>query len=112
MLEWTAWLRRLNPPGAPGKASSLLAIGVNSETFGPVYIAKRVSKLEPSVLRVSTPSVGATKVHQTDLPPALPAWSGSPVSLVAGRRIWRFDPPSRPAAEAAYARACVGRSRA
>src|SRR3954471_2329966 len=29
------------------------------------------------------PLVGAVQVHQTDFPPALPPWFGSPASLVA-----------------------------
>src|SRR5437762_11344089 len=32
---------------------------------------------------VTLPAAGAVQDHQTDLPPALPAWFGSPVSLVA-----------------------------
>ena len=42
-----------------------------------------MSKLLPNVLIVTLPAEGAVHVHQTDLPPALPAWLGSPVSLVA-----------------------------
>src|SRR6266404_692437 len=32
---------------------------------------------------VTLPAAGAVHDHQTDLPPTLPAWFGSPVSLVA-----------------------------
>src|SRR5207247_211298 len=42
-----------------------------------------VSKLEPAVLIVAWPEAGAVQLYQTDLPPALPAWFGSPASLVA-----------------------------
>src|SRR5262249_52135557 len=32
---------------------------------------------------VRSPLVGAVQLHQADLPPGLPAWLGSPVSLLA-----------------------------
>src|SRR5437899_3038165 len=37
---------------------------------------------------VRSPFVGAVQLHQTEPPPGLPAWSGSPGSLVASS----FDP--------------------
>ena len=42
-----------------------------------------MSKLLPKVLIVTFPAEGAVQDHQTDLPPLLPAWLGSPASLVA-----------------------------
>ena len=48
-------------------------------------MASSVSKLLPDVLKVQSPALGAVQVNQTDLPPALPAWAGSPASLVAVR---------------------------
>ena len=43
----------------------------------------RVSKLLPAVLIVTVPMSGAFHDHQTEAPPVLPAWLGSPVSFVA-----------------------------
>jgi len=43
----------------------------------------KVSKLLPVVSIVTIASVGATQFHHTDLPPILPAWFGSPTSLLA-----------------------------
>ena len=43
----------------------------------------KVSKLLPVVSIVTIASVGATQFHHTDLPPAFPAWFGSPASLLA-----------------------------
>ena len=42
-----------------------------------------MSKVELLVVRNKMPSAGARNDHQTDFPPALPAWRGSPNSLVA-----------------------------
>src|SRR5204863_236519 len=42
-----------------------------------------VSKALPMVSMVAWPLPGAVQDHQTEWPPALPAWLGSPVSLVA-----------------------------
>ena len=46
-------------------------------------MASKVSKSLPWVLKVQIPLLGAVQRYQTDLPPSLPAWLGSPVSLVA-----------------------------
>jgi hypothetical protein len=48
-----------------------------------VYAPRIVSKLLPDVLIVTLPLDGAVHDHHTDLPPELPAWFGSPDSLVA-----------------------------
>ena len=40
-------------------------------------------KLEPSVRNWNCPSYGAVQRNQTDRPPATPACTGSPLSLVA-----------------------------
>src|SRR5438552_18935250 len=63
--------------------SSLLTTKLRAETDEPVYTPSSVSKSLPSVLMTRSPLVGAVQVHQTDLPPGLPAWLGSPASLVA-----------------------------
>lgn len=42
-----------------------------------------MSKLLPTVSTVKVPAWGAVQLHQSDLPPELPAWFGSPDSLVA-----------------------------
>jgi hypothetical protein len=42
-----------------------------------------VSKLEPNVEIVTGPVCGAVHEYQTDAPPLLPAWFGSPGSLFA-----------------------------
>jgi hypothetical protein len=42
-----------------------------------------VSKLLPTVSIVTVPADGAVHVHQTDFPPTLFAWRGSPASFVA-----------------------------
>src|SRR5690242_14552406 len=51
----------------------------------PVYTPSNVSKLLPLVEIVTGPLRGACHCHQTDLPPGLPASSGSPGSFVASR---------------------------
>jgi len=48
-----------------------------------VYTARIVSKLLPAVVTLIEPVLGARKFHHSDLPPALPAWFGSPGSFVA-----------------------------
>src|SRR5438552_17977607 len=63
--------------------SSLLTTKLRAETDEPVYTPSSVSKLLPSVLRTRSPLAGAVQVHQTALPPRLPAWLGSFSSLVA-----------------------------
>ena len=40
---------------------------------------------DPAVVSVAWPETGADQVNQTEAPPVLPAWFGSPVSLVAER---------------------------
>ena len=47
-----------------------------------MYTPSSVSKLLPAVEIVTVPVAGACQFHQTDLPPALPACTGSRVSLV------------------------------
>jgi hypothetical protein len=42
-----------------------------------------VSKSEPSVVIVADPVDGAVQLYQTEAPPTLPPWFGSPVSFVA-----------------------------
>src|SRR5262245_8972217 len=42
-----------------------------------------VSKLLPIVSMVVEPMAGAVQTHQTEWPPVLPAWFGSPASLLA-----------------------------
>ncbi len=42
-----------------------------------------MSKLLPAVLTVTWPAAVGVIFHQTDAPPPLPAWRGSPVSFVA-----------------------------
>ena len=56
---------------------------MSAETLVPRYTPSSVSKLDPAVMIVAWPDAGAVQLYQTDLPPALPAWSGSPVSFVA-----------------------------
>src|SRR5881628_1928210 len=56
---------------------------VRADTDEPVYTPSNVSKLLPLVVMVVLPEAGAVQDHQTDLPPPLPAWLGSPVSLLA-----------------------------
>jgi hypothetical protein len=53
-----------------------------------------VSKLEPEVLTVAVPELGAVHAYQIEAPPAFPAWLGSPVSFVAPT----FDPVAVPLA--------------
>ena len=67
----------------PSALSSLAATGVRAATDVPRYSASSVSKLEPRVDSVTVPSTGGVNCHQTDGPPLLPAWAGSPVCLVA-----------------------------
>ena len=67
----------------PPPTSLLEATSVRALTALPVYTASRVSKLLPAVETVAVPEASAVKYHHTDLPPALPAWFGSPDSLVA-----------------------------
>src|SRR4051812_40428886 len=43
----------------------------------------RVSKLLPAVVMFMLPFAGAVHFHQTEAPPASPAWFGSPDSFVA-----------------------------
>src|SRR5207249_310274 len=59
------------------------ATGVRLETEEPVYTASKVLKALPLVVKVTLLLFGAVQFHQTDLPPVLPAWLGSPVCLVA-----------------------------
>ncbi len=42
-----------------------------------------MSKLLPAVLTVTVPAAVGVIFHQTEAPPELPAWLGSPDSLVA-----------------------------
>src|SRR5947209_8098688 len=63
--------------------SSLLAISVRLETLLPVYTANNVSKVLPSVSNVTDRFVGAVQQNQSEWPPGLPAWLGSPGSFVA-----------------------------
>ena len=58
-------------------ASSLLVTNTKFEIAVPVYTPSNVSKLLPSVEIVTGPVRGACHCHQTDLPPGLPAMSGS-----------------------------------
>src|SRR5438105_4535518 len=41
-----------------------------------------VSKLEPKVSKLTLPSAGAVQTYQIERPPWMPAWLGSPDSLV------------------------------
>ena len=63
--------------------SSLAAIWVRPFTAVPVYAASTVSKPDPVVSMVAWPVTGAVQRYQTEAPPELPAWLGSPASLVA-----------------------------
>src|SRR5438034_587431 len=56
---------------------------VSADTDEPVYTPRIVSKLLPMVSMIAWPVAGAVQLYQTECPPALPAWLGSPVSLVA-----------------------------
>ena len=65
--------------------SSFDATSTRLSTVGPVYTPRSVSKLA-NVLSArwgTLLSPGAVQLNHTDLPPALPAWAGSPASLVA-----------------------------
>src|SRR5688500_8869508 len=64
-------------------ASSFDATTVRAPTDPPVYAASSVSKPLPAVSIVTVAVFGAVHANQIDLPPALPAWFGSPASLVA-----------------------------
>src|SRR5258707_984669 len=66
-----------------GLVSSLLATLVRAATLPPVYTPRSVSKLLPLVSSATLPLDAAVQVHQTEWPPALPAWFGSPLSLLA-----------------------------
>src|SRR2546423_3213546 len=63
--------------------SSLAATLVRPPTLEPLYTPSRVSKLDPTVSIVVVPLAGAVQRYQIECPPALPAWLGSPASLVA-----------------------------
>src|SRR5438105_12795029 len=63
--------------------SSLLATRVRFETFGPVYTASNVSKVLPMVSKVTGVAEALVQQNQSEWPPGLSAWSGSPGSLVA-----------------------------
>src|SRR4051812_28480327 len=63
--------------------SSLDAIGVRLLTVDPVYTPTRVSKLLGHAFTSRKASTGSSTRHHSDVPPVLPAWSGSPGSLVA-----------------------------
>ena len=65
------------------ETSSLEAIAVSPETAEPVKTPMIVSKLLPEVDMVTLPEAGAVQNHQTEAPPAFPAFGGSPDSLVA-----------------------------
>src|SRR4051812_11143200 len=67
------------PPGM----SSLLATRVSDPTLEPVYTASRVSIEGPRVSIVTGPARGACQRSHSECPPALPAWFGSPASLLA-----------------------------
>ena len=67
------------PPGS----SLLEATVVRDPTALPVYTARRVSKVLVAVSSANVPALRGVKEYQTDFPPALPAWFGSPDSLVA-----------------------------
>src|SRR5438105_3169238 len=54
----------------------------------------RVSKPEPTVSTVAVPLAGAVQRYQTEAPPALPAWLGSPDSFAAPA----FEPVTVPLA--------------
>src|SRR4029079_1809904 len=63
--------------------SSLLTTSVSAFTLVPVYTASVVSKSLPAVDMNTSFVEGAVHWNQTDRGPVPPAWSGSPVSLVA-----------------------------
>src|SRR5262245_14761086 len=63
--------------------SSLDATGVSAATDTPVYTPRVVSNSLPRVLMYIVPLLGAVNRHHWDPPPALLAWLGSLVSLVA-----------------------------
>jgi hypothetical protein len=48
-----------------------------------VYTATTVSKSLPLVFRLTALRLADEYLNHIDLPPAIPAWSGSPVSAVA-----------------------------
>src|SRR5256885_854070 len=62
---------------------SSLPTAVRLDTAEPVYTPSSVSKLLPMVSTTAWPVPGEVQAYQTECPPALPAWLGSPVSLVA-----------------------------
>src|SRR6266567_293813 len=67
----------------PARISSLLTTRLRLATLLFVYTASKVSKLLPTVSKITVPLVAGVHRYQTDFPPAFPAWSGSPASLVA-----------------------------
>lgn len=63
------------------------AMGTRVLTIVPVYTANNVLNPLPFVSRLTCPFDGAVHFHQIELPPLLPAWLGSPVSLLARRLV-------------------------
>src|SRR5204863_9454302 len=53
------------------------------DSVAPVYTASSVAKPEPLVEKVTGPVAGGRQTYQTEWPPALPLWFGSPASFVA-----------------------------
>jgi hypothetical protein len=80
----------------PPQQSSFEAMAVRLLTAVPVYTASRVSKPEPAVSIDTGAALVAVQRYQTEAPPELPAWFGSPGSLVAPT----LDPPAVPEAPA------------
>ena len=68
----------------PHKRPSSSAAAVASDcTLVPVYTPSSVSKSLPQVSMVVRPATDGVHRHQTEWPPLLPPWSGSPVCFVA-----------------------------
>jgi hypothetical protein len=62
-----------------------------------------VSKVLPTVLMTVRPLAGACHLYQTDAPPELPAWLGSPASLFAPTFV-PVTPPAMPVKTRALAK--------
>jgi hypothetical protein len=70
-------------PATTPEASSLLATSVNPLTVLPVYTARIESNELPRVSTSTAPLAVAVQLYQTEAPPMMPAWSGSPACFVA-----------------------------
>lgn len=84
-ISYSVPVRASNSKLLEPKVELFEAMGVRALTFTPVYTANNVLNPLPLVSRLTCPVEGAVHFHQIELPPALPAWFGSPISLVASR---------------------------